>query len=518
MTTALTQNKVAYGNLYGKDLAITSTTIGSDGEPYFTYDYWVMQPTYKVPAASLVKPQTLVISDTLPKEVLLEDVNLADSADSSTSVRLFDTKGGLLTQGTTSSPADYSVTVKPSSDGTRQTISVALTEAGIQKIDFNGDNIALDLDVRIAAHVTDDGATHFQLNTANVTTKVTEGAGGINTNEVKTHLIPHGSVSLEIVKYDDKENKLNNAEFTLTRVQEPLMWENGTFNKWEDITPVEMKLRDDTGIGSNFAWDNLKIGKYVLKESTTPGGYQNQGDVTFYVNGTLDEQKDEILDSITGADDYSKGVVAKWTSNVAKTEWSGNIINPQNDVNIELYKIDSDKQPLDGAGFTMYEYVNGAAVASTKQDFTDVYAKTGATADIGKFVLPENVLLDYGKIYVIQESTHPSGYAMIGDIYFQVVPKNEYSSYEDKDVPGPAPTGEVAILQVTSGGAPIQWLKTEPDSSTNVFTGKYNVQNDAKSIFPRVGGTGIQAYIGAGLIVMLIAGGAAWYIKRRQNQ
>ncbi|MBJ7649729.1 hypothetical protein [Weissella confusa] len=128
------------------------------------------------------------------------------------------------------------------------------------------------------------------------------------------------------------------------------------------------------------------------------------------------------------------------------------------------------------------------------------------------------MFLDYGKIYVIQESTHPSGYAMIGDIYFQVVPKNEYSSYEDKDVPGPAPTGEVAILQVTSGGAPIQWLKTEPDSSTNVFTGKYNVQNDAKSIFPRVGGTGIQAYIGAGLIVMLIAGGAAWYIKRRQNQ
>ncbi|MBF7057713.1 LPXTG cell wall anchor domain-containing protein [Weissella confusa] len=51
-----------------------------------------------------------------------------------------------------------------------------------------------------------------------------------------------------------------------------------------------------------------------------------------------------------------------------------------------------------------------------------------------------------------------------------------------------------------------------------MFTGSFYVQNDAKSIFPRVGGTGIQAYIGAGVIIMLIAGGAAWYIKRRQNQ
>lgn len=509
VTKALTDNNVAYGNMYDKDLAITATTL-SDGEPYFTYDYWVMQPTYKVPGTSLVKPQSLVISDILPKEVLLEDVKLADTANTSSSVRLFDTAGNLLVQGT-----DYNVLIEPNSDDTQQTVVVTLTEAGIAKIDFNGANIALDLDVRIAAHVTDDGVRHDQENIANVTTTVTEKAGGINTNEVKTHLVPHGSVSLEIVKYDDKGNKLNNAEFTLTRVQDPIGWDGDKFNGWENIEPVPMTLREGTGVGSNFAWDGLKIGKYVLKETDTPGGYQSQGDVTFYVNGKLDANKDEILEYIEGDDDYSVKVVNDWTSNDAKTEWSGNIINPQNDVNIELYKIDSDKQPLDGAGFTMYEYVNGAAVASTKQDFTDVYAKTGATADIGKFVLPENVFLDYGKIYVIQESTHPSGYAMIGDIYFQVVPKNEYSSYTD--VPGTAPTGDVAILQVTSGGAPIQWLETKPDSS-NVFTGKYNVQNDAKLIFPRVGGTGIQAYIGAGVIIMLIAGGAAWYIKRRQNQ
>ena len=56
------------------------------------------------------------------------------------------------------------------------------------------------------------------------------------------------------------------------------------------------------------------------------------------------------------------------------------------------------------------------------------------------------------------------------------------------------------------------------DEVDGIFIGTFEVQNNPKSIFPRVGGTGIQAYIGAGLIVMLIAGGAAWYIKRRQNQ
>lgn len=115
---------------------------------------------------------------------------------------------------------------------------------------------------------------------------------------------------------------------------------------------------------------------------------------------------------------------------------------------------------------------------------------------------------------------NPSGYAKAADFYFMAVPSSEASSYTG------FPTGsDVAIMltnqygTVNLGWATMSTKTVEIDEKDETVTvGTFTVDNYAKSIFPRVGGTGIQAYIGAGLIVMLIAGGAAWYIKRRQNQ
>ena len=117
---------------------------------------------------------------------------------------------------------------------------------------------------------------------------------------------------------------------------------------------------------------------------------------------------------------------------------------------------------------------------------------------------------------------------MKDDFYFIVVPQNTYTDpafdYADilNNLNGTSANtnAPVNFLQVNEGGSYLKWLPAVEDDSTDpdTWVGNFVVANDAKSIFPRVGGTGIQAYIGAGLIVMLIAGGAAWYIKRRQNQ
>ena len=283
-----------------------------------------------------------------------------------------------------------------------------------------------------------------------------------------------------------------------------------------------------------MSWKKLPIGVYELEEvaADVPGGYVGlKQKVTFEVTGELkglteEEAREEFGSEIVPVDDYSKDVMANWTpttdsTGAVVTGWTGVIVNPQEKVKFEMNKVDDDQQPLDGAAFSFgkYDTVNNTVIGSL------VEMEKGT--DTGNFKMDptkDPQYLDYNQVYVVEETEHPSGYAMIDDFYFIVVPKNNYNDDAYKNVPNTEyfkEDSDVLFLQVDQDGAPIQWLPATYKSEgtdTVVWTGSFNVQNSAKSIFPRVGGTGIQAYIGAGLIVMLIAGGAAWYIKRRQNQ
>lgn len=527
----------AYGDLFDQDLAHTSTSLIND-KPYFTYDYWIMQPTYAIGTASIVKPQDLQISDLLPLDVSLQTVEATDSddgTDAAASVKLFNTNGGTFTYGT-----DYSITVTPGTgnDAGRQNIVVKMTAVGMQKAIFNGGDLALDLDVKVDAHLTDDNKRHDFLNMANVETKLTHDAGGVDTNIVPVHIIPKPEATLQLTKQDDKGNNVRNANFTLTRVADPKTWVfnettgTGTWTDWDyDITPVPVKPTEFTPGDSAFTWNGLEIGEYELVEPAedVPGGYVGLTQpVKFRVTGQLTSKDEKFGSVIEPVDDYSKNIIDNWKAVTTSTGtgWTGVIVNPQEKVKFEMNKVDDDQQPLDGAAFKFGKYDTQTKTVVGVLNPMEKGSKTG------NFQMPETDLndtsdpkkpfyLDYNQVYVVQETEHPSGYAMIGDFYFIVVPKNNYGSYPD--VPNKQyfnADRDVSFLQVDQDGAPIQWLPATYEKGTNtaIWTGSFNVQNSAKSIFPRVGGTGIQAYIGAGLIVMLIAGGAAWYIKRRQNQ
>ena len=179
--------------------------------------------------------------------------------------------------------------------------------------------------------------------------------------------------------------------------------------------------------------------------------------------------------------------------------WTANIENERIPLFLDIYKTDGDGNPLAGAVFAI------TRVESKKIVELDATGDDGYAHLKDKLNGPGNVGLELDKVYKVSEITTPSGYTKVDDFYFKATAVGDVFTFTYTDVNGNPIFGAKTITATKS-----------PDGT--YYVGKFEVDNYAKSIFPRVGGTGIQAYIGAGLIVMLIAGGAAWYIKRRQNQ
>lgn len=165
---------------------------------------------------------------------------------------------------------------------------------------------------------------------------------------------------------------------------------------------------------------------------------------------------------------------------------------------LKLQKVSADDEntPLEGATFTLQEF-NKADTLTTL-----TWNSTSKTYDSTSDLKPNTV-------YVVTETAAPSGYAKLeSPVYVKFVPKSVDGKTVielDVDTDSRFTDGTFTSTDIT-------------EMTDGVYVGQFKLTNNGKSIFPRVGGTGIQAYIGAGLIVMLIAGGAAWYIKRRQNQ
>lgn len=509
---AITDTKVAYGDMFGKNLAIKPAETAPDGTIYFNYDYWIFQPTYEIGTDSIAKPDMLTMTDTLEPGVTLRNGAASD-------VIVYNTNGGQFINGT-----DFNVTI--SGTGTaenRQVVTVKFTDSGLAKMDFDGNDLAWNLNVHVSAeNVLATEAEETWLNTANVKTAVNK-TTGIDTNTVNVHLIPLGKEELVINKLDDLGNKVTGAEFTLEQTAKMTGWDGDEPKFGDDFdTPVVINPGSDSTDG-RWVYGPLEAGKYTLTEKTVPGGYtQADKTIDFIVTiKRISDEKNEV--QMYGVTDADKAALANLAYNAEIGGWSADIINPRIPVQFKLNKVDADGKALAGAKF---EYALKSDVANYNADPEGVDSPwvpmtEGAN---GLHTIDSSVKLRFNETYVVRE-TSPSGYVMQDDFYFIVVPQNSYTSdaynafltnlngtNADQNAP-------INFLQVNAAGSYLKWLPANPEGSNPVtWVGNFEVANYAKSIFPRVGGTGIQAYIGAGLIVMLIAGGAAWYIKRRQNQ
>ncbi|MBF7094427.1 isopeptide-forming domain-containing fimbrial protein [Streptococcus sp. HF-1907] len=141
-------------------------------------------------------------------------------------------------------------------------------------------------------------------------------------------------------------------------------------------------------------------------------------------------------------------------------------------------KVDKDKQPLKGAGFTLYKMVKG-----TKTKVKEITA-----GEATKF---EFKGLDDGD-YVLEETTTPAGYNTIKPITFTVEAKHDTEAAEPKltKLTGTAANGEITF--------------TRAEANEDALTTQ--VVNKKGSILPSTGSVGTTILYIAGAILVLGAG------------
>ena len=525
---AYTSGSTKQAGDYDGESVSQAGTFTKNNTSYFVHNYWVFQPTYTVGDESIAKSNKIVMTDLLPEGMTLRDYDLSDTPvtiDSQQDVSVIVPTGtGTTTpliRQTNSAANDYSVRVEKDADEpTRQRVTVTFTDAGIGKTVFNGDDIGFSLRVKVDVMSAINAKSEVVWeNQAEVITGVSDE----KTNKVTTHLDPlDANIALKIHKVDGDGRSLSGADFTLTRQTEYTNWNGTTF---DTPTKSELEITPASKTADTWTFDNsvsegadgtpgepkLKPGTYKLSETQTPDGWTGIADIVFTLNYV------RANPSLTPEDDHYddlKMVITlpsgtTWNTFDIDTGVQVDVPNGEKEAKVKLIKKDADGNELSGAQFQYRMIVNDQPEAT----WHDLDAN-GAI-----FTMKSGEQLDYDRpskkevMYEVKETQSPDGYALDGSIYFKVVPKSDYGLYSNLT----APLTDVALLATNAEGIEAYgWASM--DEVDGIFIGTFEVQNNPKSIFPRVGGTGIQAYIGAGLIVMLIAGGAAWYIKRRQNQ
>lgn len=154
-----------------------------------------------------------------------------------------------------------------------------------------------------------------------------------------------------------------------------------------------------------------------------------------------------------------------------------------------INKVDSNNQPLSGAGFTLYEYKDGALVNGefdetvyTEDDFSQVAAISGDKQDVFTFGG-----LKEGK-YILVESTTPGGYNTME-------PKEiEITFTKDKE------DGSVSAMTVTPDD--MGWVGT-PDADGLGGSATATIVNNAGLELPSTGGIGTTIFYVIGGVMVL---------------
>ncbi|MDO4871794.1 MAG: SpaA isopeptide-forming pilin-related protein, partial [Candidatus Saccharibacteria bacterium] len=151
-------------------------------------------------------------------------------------------------------------------------------------------------------------------------------------------------------------------------------------------------------------------------------------------------------------------------------------------------KVDQNKQPLTGAGFTLYKKVKGewkvvkeiTAGEATKFEFTGI---------------------DDGE-YKLSETTTPAGYNTIKDITFTVEATHETEADQPKltNLSGVAASGQITFTADKDAGS----LTTQ-------------VENKKGSILPSTGSIGTTVLYVAGSVLVVAAGILLVTKKRMKN-
>ena len=211
-TTDPDDTKWLYGALDQKNLETALSPVKIGDKYYYDHFYYVMQDTYKVPQDSIAKPDKIVMTDLLPSDVTLYN-DVTGGKPNAADIVVFNTDGKVLPSTTTvqgKEVATYTASVTTDANG-NQTLTISMTDAGINLLNFDGNKFAWRFRVKTDASVAErhHGEAVFP-NQATVATNIRTQP----TNWVKTYEYPHDGL-FKIIKQDADGNALNGAEFSL---------------------------------------------------------------------------------------------------------------------------------------------------------------------------------------------------------------------------------------------------------------------------------------------------------------
>ena len=213
---------------------------------------------------------------------------------------------------------------------------------------------------------------------------------------------------------------------------------------------------------------------------------------------------------------------ASGTPETNDTPWDTNIVFTYKTV---FNKVDSNNNPLTGADFTLYKFVedtNGADTYNSKKGtWTDVttlgsgankpskttesYTANGKTAANAKFTFSG---IDAG-VYKLVESKTPAGYNTIADKIFTITATHDLESTDPK----------LKALIGTDGASFTMTTVEQGNEGSKTPTGELdaNIQNNQGSVLPSTGGIGTTIFYVTGAVLAL--GAAVLLItKRRMNR
>lgn len=382
--------------------------------------YFIYQPTFKIPESTIAKPNEIVLTDLLPKGVILKE---------NSDIVLFNTDGEEIKV--------KSGTLKDEMVGGSQDVTYELSTEQIEAIKFDGGEFAFRLNVSVdQGNKPNEGQEPFQMpNTANVAFN----SGGKhnysdNTNTVITQLTP-------------------NEAFGISKVGERLS-EPGEL---DNLVGVTFDVRE-AGSGSgakvetdNNGWaklDDLIAGKtYVITEMSTVNGYVK---LTEEIKFKVENNKLVIVDDPAGA------------ASVTGDGLSIKIVNKLQLGDANFVKIDErTKEKLEGAQFAIAKDEAKSAYALLDDDhkfirWTDrIQDATKVTSDKnGEFKVSG---LPYGTYY-LEETSAPENYDQLDKLVkFMIDDKSGSKEVQEienrhKDDYGLPVTGGIGIWALIAAG------------------------------------------------------------------
>lgn len=257
-----------------------------------------------------------------------------------------------------------------------------------------------------------------------------------------------GKFKLRIYKYDEDQKLLPGAKFSITKDGYPFL--NG-----------EYEMTNGT-----LLFANIDAGKYCVKETSAPKGYQI--DSTEQCVNVGNNSGEETLGKIL----------------LTNKKLPGNLI---------IKKLDQDKKSLAGVKINVYslnykESTNENEDGEYVQDLVATIETDGsASYDVSKYLL-EGKSIEVGKTYLISEQSFPDGYAIkVGEAQIEiqasdniVTLENVYSSFKiskqditsKKELPG----AQLEIFYSNGITTGYKWISTDkPQEITGLPDGTYTL-------------------------------------------